>query len=68
MGLIDDYPHLCKSRATNAAYPLDLLDSIQREFQKGLDGGVVSTAYLRSKLAELDRFVTFLEQNADPLQ
>ena len=65
-GLVTDYKTLCKSRATNAEYPLDLLDSLEKEIRQGLSGGVVSPSYLLEKLAALTRFATWLEKADEP--
>ena len=65
MALVHDYPGLCKDRITNGAYPLDLLDSMRIEIQKGLDGGLVSPRYLREKLETFSQFVEFLDASRD---
>lgn len=58
------YTKLCKDRATNAAYPLDILDGMTREFQKALDGGILGTTYLLEKLDTLQRHVEWCHQEA----
>lgn len=58
--MIRNYPELCRSRATNPAYPLDLLRSLRGEFEKGLAGEGISPDYLAEKAAALSRFVDWL--------
>lgn len=56
---------VCKAGHTRAEFPLDLLESIQREFQKGLDGGFFSPSYVLEKLDLLTRHTKWLEQKAN---
>lgn len=67
MGYISDYRTLCTSRATNPEWPLELLDSIEKEFQQGLDGGILDPLYISEKLESLKRHVDWLKLNCDPL-
>lgn len=64
MAYLVNMPETCKSRATNPEYPLTLLDSIQKEFQKSLDGGIFDATYVLTKLDTLTRHVEWLEQMA----
>jgi len=64
MPYLTNYIATCKSRATNPEYPLDLLDSIRREFDKGLNGGIFDASYVLSKLDSIKRHVEWCEQQA----
>jgi hypothetical protein len=64
MAYLSDMRATCKARATNAAYPLELLESIQSEFDKGLNGGIFDASYVLSKLSTLTEHVRFLEVEA----
>ena len=64
---LEDMPGLCRSRATNPEYPLELLKSIQKEFDKGLNGGIFDPCYVLRKLETLTRHVTWLADEADAI-
>jgi len=61
---LENYKGLCKSRSTNAEYPLDLLDGIKREFDKALSGGILGTTYILEKLETLKQHVKWCNEVA----
>jgi hypothetical protein len=61
---LEDYKGVCKSRSTNAEYPLELLDGIEGEFQKALGGGILGTTYILEKLETLKRHVEWCNEVA----
>ena len=64
MPYLTNMPKTCRDRATNPEYPLTLLDSVKKEFDKGLDGGIFDPGYVLDKLEVLTRHVKWLEQEA----
>ena len=64
MPYLSDYVTTCKSRATNPHYPLELLDSIRKEFDKGLNGGIFDATYVLAKIDTLRSHVSWCEQMA----
>ena len=65
---LEDMPGLCRSRATNPEYPLELLKSIQKEFDKGLNGGIFDPVYVLGKLETLTCHVTWLALSREESQ
>lgn len=65
MAYLRDMPATCRARSTNPEYAVHLLDSIQGEFKKGLDGGIFDPDYVLSKLEILTRHVEWLKDQAD---
>jgi len=64
MSYLTNMPATCKSRATNPEYALTLLDSMKKEFDKGMSGGIFDASYVLAKLETLTRHVAWLEQEA----
>jgi hypothetical protein len=64
MAYLKNMPATCRARATRPEYALDLLDSLTREFQKGMNGGIFDPSYVLSKLATLTDHVKWLEVEA----
>lgn len=64
MPYLSDLRATSKRGSTNPQYPLDLLESIQGEFTKGLNGGIFDATYVLSKLETLTRHVQWLENEA----
>jgi hypothetical protein len=64
MAYLKNMPATCKSRHTRPEHALDLLESIQGEFDKGMNGGIFDASYVLSKLSSLTEHVKWLEAEA----
>ena len=64
MAYLNNMRKTCTDRATNPEWPLELLKSINGEFDKGLNGGIFDASYVLSKLVPLTRHVKWLEGQA----
>jgi hypothetical protein len=65
MAYLENMRETCTNRATNPEWPLELLKSINGEFDKGLNGGIFDASYVLSKLVPLTRHVKWLEGQAE---
>lgn len=65
MAYLNNYPETCRSRATNPEFPLDLLKSIKREFEKGMRTGMFDPVYVAPKLAQLTQHVEWCRLMAE---
>jgi hypothetical protein len=64
MAYLPNMPETCKRAATRPEHALDLLESIQGEFNKGFNGGIFDASYVLAKLDTLTRHVQWLEKEA----
>jgi len=65
MAIMDNYAAVCRSRATNPEYPLELIESLQKEFKKGMEVGFIDPLYLLEKLDALTRHVEWCREVGD---